>query len=152
MQVQPIGLVHLPDLMGPWIMHKIVIPRSEKTRWFHGPLAMADLNGDGEMDLVGALYHDLNGNLPADKAAVYLMTYEGDQPTADNWTTHVIKWSDGVNTGRKFQGEKWDHCRFADVDGDGDLDIVANSEEHYRMGSAGRETIIGVVWFENPIW
>jgi len=108
---------------------------------------MADLTGDGKMDLVGALIHDLKGNLPGDKASVYLMTYEGDHPTADNWSTHVIKRSDGVDTGKKFQGEKWDHCRFTDVDGDGDIDIVANSEERY---GAGRKTIIGVVWFENP--
>jgi hypothetical protein len=99
------------------------------------------------MDLVGMLIHDFNGKLPADKAAVYLMTYAGNRPAADNWSTQVIKWGDGVDGQRKFRGEKWDHCRFTDVDGDGDIDIVGNCEEHY---DARRKTIIGVVWFENP--
>jgi hypothetical protein len=126
---------------------KIIIPKDEKAVFEQRPLALVDVNEDGQMDLVGMLIHDFEGDLPADKASVYAMTYEGKEPRADNWTTHAIKWADGTKTGRKFRGEKWDHCRFADVDGDGDIDIVGNCEEHY---DAKRKTIIGVVWFENP--
>jgi len=112
---------------------------------------VGDLDGDGKMELVGMLIRtQAQGKLPADKAAVYMMTYEGKRPAADNWTTHVIKWGDGdgakgLNTSKT--GEKWDHCRFADVDGDGDLDIIGNCEEYY---SEKFETIIGVAWLENP--
>ena len=132
--------------LKPVAWEKIIIPKDEKARWLQRPLAMADLNGDGKMDLVGMLIHDPKGKLPTTKAAVYLMTYEGTRPTADNWTTHVIKWGDGASGGRMFKGEKWDHCRFVDIDRDGDLDIFGNCEEHYNEK---RETVIGVVWFEN---
>jgi hypothetical protein len=98
------------------------------------------LNGDGKPDLVGALIHDV-GYLPAGKAAVFWVN------TAD-WTTKVIKWSDVSDTGSKGRGEKWDHIRFDDVDRDGDLDIVANAEEHY---DDKRQSYLGVVWFENPL-
>jgi hypothetical protein len=133
--------------------NRIIIPKDEKARWRQRPLAIADLNADGRMDLVGMLIHANNqpviGQLPSNKAAVYLMTYAGKRPAADNWSTQVIKWGDGGAKGQKrFQGEKWDHCRFADVDRDGDLDIVGNCEEHY---DAKKKTIIGVVWFENPL-
>jgi len=79
------------------------------------------------------------------------MHYQGDTPTADNWQTQVIKWSDGVNSGRRYQGEKWDHCRIVDLDNDGDLDILANCEEHYRVEEGNRITTLGVAWFENPL-
>lgn len=123
-----------------------------------------DLNGDGAMDIivggrysatgrleiVGALIHDTHGNLPADKASVFWMESKGDPFRPENWVTHVIKWSDGYNSGRKWQGEKWDNLRFADVDGDGRLDVVANSEEYFTTNGAQRATLLGVVWFENP--
>lgn len=137
--------------LNPVIWERIVIPKPAITQWLARPTKLADINGDGRLDIVGMLIHDEKGNLPADKASVFWMEYTGDEPKADNWVTHVIKWSDGVNTGRKYQGEKWDHCRFADMDGDGDLDIVANCEEHYKRENGKRTTNIGVVWFENPL-
>jgi len=36
---------------------------------------------------------------------------------------------------------------FIDLDQDGDLDILGNCEEYY---DPDRNTILGVVWFENP--
>lgn len=66
------------------------------------------------------LIHDETGNLPEEKAAVFWMEFTGTEPTATNWVTHVIKISDGVNTEKKFRGEKWDHARFYDIDGDDD--------------------------------
>ena len=121
------------------------------------PTKLADINGDGRLDIIGMLIHDEKGNLTADKASVFWMEYTGDEPKADNWITHVIKWSDGSNTGRKFMGEKWDHCRFMDVDDERCpdhktcIDRVGKCEEHYRIEGGKRITIIGVVWFENRL-
>ncbi len=78
------------------------------------------------------------------------MQYQGDEPGIDNWITRVIKWSDGFSAPKSWQGEKWDHMRFVDVDRDGDLDIVGNCEEYYSAEGGGRKTLLGVVWFENP--
>ena len=138
--------------LNPVKWDKIIIPKDQKARWRQRPLAMVDLNADGRMGLVGMLIHGNNkpaiGPLPPNKAAVYLMTYAGERPAADNWSTHVIKWGDVTTKRRKnFRGEKWDHWRFADVDRDGDFDIVGNCEEHC---DDKKKTIIGVVWFENP--
>lgn len=105
------------------------------------------INGDGRLDLVGMLIHDEKGNLPAGKASVCWMEYRGPSPRADNWTTHVLKWSGGVHSGKQFVGEKWDHCVPADVDGD--LDIVGNCEEYYEL--PGMRTVLGVAWFENRL-
>jgi len=81
------------------------------------------------------------------------MEYSGNKPGKDNWTTHVIKWSDPIFSGKRFQGEKWDHCRFDDVDKDGDLDIVGNCEEHYKfVPGKQNQTLVGVVWFENKLF
>ena len=129
---------------------RIVIPKPAITQWLARPTKLADINGDGRLDIVGMLIHDETGNLPAEKASVFWMEWRGEKPLADNWITHVVKWSDGVNTGKKYQGEKWDHCRFTDMDADGDMDIVGNCEEHYTGERSNRTTIVGVVWFENP--
>ena len=41
--------------------------------------------------------------------------------------------------------------RFVDLDGDGDLDIIANCEEYYEKLNGKQKTLLGVVWFENPL-
>jgi len=133
--------------VSPVTWERIVIAKDETTKWLQRPLAMADVNADGKLDLVGMLIYDFKKKLPADKAAVYAMTYDGTRPTSDNWSTHVIKWGDGTPKTGEWHGEKWDHCRFVDVDGDGDIDIVGNCEEHH---DEDHRAIIGVVWFENP--
>jgi len=40
--------------------------------------------------------------------------------------------------------------RFIDLDGDSDLDIIANCEEYYERINGEPNTLLGVVWFENP--
>ncbi len=137
--------------VDPVLWRRIVIPKPVITQWLARPTKLADINADGRLDIVGMLIHDEKGNLPADKASVFWMSCTGEEPAADNWATHVIKWSDGVNTGKHYQGEKWDHCRFADVDDDGDIDIVGNCEEHYTINDGQKATTIGVAWFENQL-
>ena len=125
---------------------KITILKPEITRWLARPTKIADLNGDGKPDIVGALIHNM-GFLPAGKATVFWMEFTGDQPTADNWITHPVKWSDHSETYSSGRGEKWDHLSFIDVNGDGLIDIVGNAEEHYDKD---HKSILGVVWFESP--
>lgn len=57
----------------------------------------------------------------------------------------MIKWGSGFVGLGTFNGEKWDRIVPLDVDGDGDLDLVANVEEMNRLRS-----LLAVVWFENP--
>ena len=73
------------------------------------------------------------------------MEYEGKEPHADNWTTHVIKWGDGYNGNVKYVGEKCDQAFLYDVDRDGDTDIIANCVDYFPP------VALAVVWFENPM-
>lgn len=135
---------------NPETWKTITVPKPEHTCFQARPTKLIDVNGDGRLDIVGALIHDTKGNLPADKASVFWMESKGDPFRPEDWVTHVIKWSDGVNTGKMGQGEKWDNLRFADVDGDGRIDIVGNCEEYYAVTNGNKTTQLGVVWFEKP--
>lgn len=116
------------------------IPKHPAAQWLGRGLKAGDLNGDGRLDIIGALIHQ-DGSLPGDKAAVFWM-----ENTGNAWVTHVIKWGDGFRGLGTFNGEKWDQVILEDIDGDGDLDILANCEEYNRLRS-----ILSVVWFENPL-
>jgi len=135
---------------NPVAWKTIPVPKPPHTCFIARPTKMIDLNGDGRLDIVGMLIHDEKGSLPADKASVFWMENQGDPFRPENWITNVIKWSDGVNTGKVWQGEKWDNIRFADVDGDGRSDILGNCEEYYTVKNGEKTTQLGVVWFENP--
>jgi hypothetical protein len=143
--------LHFKKSNKPVTWEHVVIQKPAITSWVTRPLKLIDLDGDGQLEIVGALIHNW-GNLPRDKASVFWMKSHGDVTVPENWHTNVIKWSDGIYSGRKFTGEKWDHLRFVDVDGDGDLDIVGNCEEYYKGASRdSRQTIVGAVWFENQL-
>ena len=131
-----------------WKVNQINKP--EITRWVTRPTKVVDLDGNGNLDIVGMTIHNY-GYTPLGKASVFWMEYLGDKPGTDNWITHVIKWSDGIFSGKTFRGEKWDHMRFVDLDADGDLDIIANCEEYYDGPIGNKKTLLGVVLFENPL-
>ena len=133
----PVAWQHLRAMKPDWV------------QWLGRPVKFADLNGDGRLDLVGALIHN-DGNLPKDKASVFWLENNGRSP--DTWKFFPIKWSDGANTRDPWIGEKWDHLIPLDVDGDGDLDLLGNVEEHYHRGPDGKDVSwFSVVWFENPL-
>jgi len=115
------------------------IAKHPALRWRSRPIALADLNGDGHLDIVGAAIHR-DGFLPKDVAAVWWL-----EQTPQGWVPHVIKWGSGFFGLGTFNGEKWDQILPMDVDGDGDLDLVANVEEFNRLRS-----VLAVVWFRNP--
>jgi hypothetical protein len=141
--------VFLKTGLKPVAWDHVPIPKPDLTQWIGRPIRFVDLNGDGRLDILGALIHN-DGNLPKDKASVFWMEYEGDRP-GKAWRTHVLKQSDGYNSRDQWIGEKWDHLLPIDVDGDGDLDIVGNVEEHYHRVGDRDESFFSVVWFENPM-
>jgi len=129
---------------------KTNITKPDWVQWIGRPIKIADLDGDGRKDIVAAAIH-LDGLLPADRASVFWLRNLGRPFDADGWAFRVVKWSDGYNSRKTWVGEKWDHLIPVDVDGDGDLDIVGNVEEHYDKGPDGHaKSFFAVVWFENP--
>jgi hypothetical protein len=143
----------------PPAWERIAIPKPEIARWLSRPIKLADLDGDGRLDIIGMLEHEA-GVIPPNRASVYWMRHAGDAPRADNWSAQVIKWGSGKTMAIPAFGEKWDQLRVDDVDADGDLDIVGNIEEWWVQ--APHElvpfydpridtTSVSVVWFENRL-
>jgi hypothetical protein len=110
---------------------------------------MLDVNGDGRQDLLGSVFQDEKGQTPPDVWSVFWLEWTGAKPTANDWIAHPIKRAYGTAYKEFWFGEKYDFVRFADVDRDGDLDIVANIEELRTPKSTKSKSILGIVWFEN---
>ncbi len=143
----------------PLRFETVEIPKPPQIAQLSRPVRLADIDRDGDLDVVGMLVHE-DGDLPADKAAAYVLLNEGRPFEADGWQLLPVKWGSGVTMLIPGFGEKWDQVDVTDVDGDGDLDIVANCEEwwaeprgevapFYTPGLS--TTSVAVVWFENRI-
>ncbi|MEZ5502334.1 MAG: FG-GAP-like repeat-containing protein [Halioglobus sp.] len=134
------------------------IAKPEQVRWASRGLRVGDIDGDGNPDLVVMMTHD-DATLPVGKASVYWLSFEGARLTAEDARVHVIKWSPGRVSNVPIFGEKWDGLELRDVDGDGDLDIVANDEEWMQepqqefvfYGNRTEGEAVSVVWFENHL-
>jgi hypothetical protein len=72
-------------------------------------LDVADMDGDGDLDIIVG-EHNLN-----DPASARLLVYTNDDGQGGSWTQQVVYTGD----------EHHDGAQVADIDGDGDLDIVS---------------------------
>ena len=83
---------------------------------YHGKLAAGDVDGDGLVDVVAAVYlGDAGFDEPG--GVVYYRNDGGELPAVPTWRTSVAFYCFGVALG--------------DIDGDGDLDLAAATGESY---------------------
>eukprot|EP00873_Tetraselmis_striata_P001004 jgi/Tetstr1/421268/TSEL_001141.t1 len=113
------------NVYDQWRDSQITHPRSSKSSGRRSKaIAVADIDGEGPLDLVASFEKAGNG-------------------------ASGILWSpDFGETWRDVSGPpgiKFDLNQLVDMDGDGDLDI-RNTEE----GGSGQRDALGVVWYENP--
>jgi HEAT repeat protein len=93
-------------------------------------LALADLDGDGDLDLVaGKRFMAHNGGDPDENGPLGVYWYELQRGPEPVWVRHALSYGEGIGSGLNL-------C-VADLDGDKDPDIVVT-------GKWG-----GPVWFEN---
>lgn len=87
---------------------------------------IADIDGDGRMDLVIACTEDNNYVAGSTREGVYWL-----QNTTGGWVQHPIAGAPGT---------KYDNSIVRDMDGDGDLDVLQSEQVDQ----------LGVIWYENP--
>jgi len=88
-------------------------------------VAVADFDLDGDMDLAFTCEHADDGKIGA-----MWLSFE-TSPTEPGWQAHPLSGPEGI---------KFDRIELADLDGDGDLDLITCEERDN----------LGVIWYENP--
>jgi hypothetical protein len=133
--------------VDPVAWQRVTIPKPADVAPRGMGFAITDLNMDGRLDLVANAVQ--SPAVQDDQMAIYWMEWLGDEPGAD-WQYHLIKWGHGKEV--PGPGEKWERVRFADVDGDGDEDIIMNEKELWTAPvTEPGQSVIGIVWFENEL-
>jgi len=94
-------------------------------------LVAADMNNDGQLDLVAAF-----GKAYSPKQGMIWMSHDGD-PVNGTWSSTEVSGP---------EGNKFDLVVPLDLDGDGDLDLIS-TEEDENVANNG----LGLVWYENPL-
>ena len=118
-----------PGDQDAWSQHAIRMPENVGTG---KAVEAGDLDGDGRLDLVFSCENAKGG-----RSGVVWLSYD-KAPTDDPWTAHEISGPAGI---------KFDRMELLDLDGDGDLDVLA-CEESQPMKGPGQG--LGVFWYENP--
>ncbi len=106
-----------------WATHPIELPPGTGTG---KSVAVGDIDRDGKPDIVFSCENAFDG-----KAGVMWMSY-GKTPVDADWKHHAISGPEGV---------KFDLVKLADLDDDGDLDVITCEER----------ANLGVIWYENPL-
>lgn len=118
-----------PEKRPAWELSPVAMPEGVGTG---KGVAVGDIDRDGRPDVVFSCE-----NAGGDKSGMMWLSYK-DSPTENVWTPHEISGPRGI---------KFDRIELLDLDGDGDLDVLACEES---QPAAGRRRGLGVFWYENP--
>jgi hypothetical protein len=113
-----------------WATHAIPMPDNVGTG---KGVAVGDLDDDGKGDIVFSCE-----NARGDRSGVKWLSYEAS-PLGPTWNVHEISGPAGI---------KFDRLELVDLDGDGDLDVLA-CEESQPLD--GKRRGLGVFWYENRL-
>jgi len=108
-----------------WETHEILVPPGIGSA---KGIAVGDIDQDGRPDIVLS-----SSGAEGDLIGTSWLRYE-ESPFDAVWTAHNIAGAPGT---------KYDLVHLADLDQDGDLDVLANDEKQDNIG-------LGVFWYENP--
>ena len=120
------GWVHFIKNDKVWENRKISYPKIGGRRG--KSVKIADINKDGELDLVASFEEALDRS-----GVIAMMSFQTD-------SSYLMDIS-----GK--EGVKYDFLLLKDLDGDGDLDVITSEE----TATDGSKKGLGVIWYENPI-